>query len=94
MPSSCPYNCRRLQANQKLQQLAAGKLPELAAAADGDRSPSPEPVYNEFGARINTREARTREKLQRRRNQLIGDLIKTSPNYRPPADYKPEKKTR
>lgn len=33
-----------------------------------ERSPSPEPYYNEAGARINTREHRAREKLVRTRN--------------------------
>lgn len=32
------------------------------------RSPSPEPIYNEAGARINTREQRAKDKLLRQRN--------------------------
>lgn len=34
----------------------------------GDRSPSPEPIYNEAGARINTREHRAKDALTRQRN--------------------------
>ncbi|EFJ49824.1 hypothetical protein VOLCADRAFT_39414, partial [Volvox carteri f. nagariensis] len=52
------------------------------------RSPSPEPIYNEFGIRLNTREQRTREKLQERRTELIMELIKKNPNYKPPADFR------
>lgn len=62
-----------LQVNQKLQLFAQGKYvddsPDL-----GDRSPSPEPIYNESGARINTREQRAKEKLLRKRN-VSSDLL-------------------
>lgn len=32
-----------------------------------ERSPSPEPMYNEYGSRINTREQRVRERLMDKR---------------------------
>lgn len=54
------------QINQKIQLLANGKL--VDDTPPEQRSPSPEPVYNEYGTRINTREQRLREKLQDRRN--------------------------
>jgi splicing factor 1 len=54
------------QVNQKLQLVAQGKL--IDDTEEGDRSPSPEPVYNENGARINTREQRARDKLMRLKN--------------------------
>jgi hypothetical protein len=31
------------------------------------RSPSPEPIYNEFGMRLNTREQRLKERFQDKR---------------------------
>ncbi|KAI7852432.1 hypothetical protein BDC45DRAFT_443735, partial [Circinella umbellata] len=52
------------------------------------RSPSPEPVYNSEGKRVNTREARYRKKLEDERHKLVETAIKNIPNYRPPADYK------
>lgn len=55
-----------LQVNQKLQLLSQGKYVE--DSPERDRSPSPEPVYNESGARVNTREARAKEKILRKRN--------------------------
>ncbi|KAJ1921564.1 hypothetical protein H4219_000601 [Mycoemilia scoparia] len=55
---------------------------------DRERSPSPEPVYNSEGKRINTREYRYRKKLEDERNKLIRKLIKTNPDYKPPPDYK------
>eukprot|EP00879_Flechtneria_rotunda_P016793 GHRR01017577.1.p1 GENE.GHRR01017577.1~~GHRR01017577.1.p1 ORF type:complete len:505 (+),score=142.42 GHRR01017577.1:148-1662(+) len=78
--------------NQQLQLVSQGKY--VDDTPEHERSPSPEPVYNESGARANTREARAKEKLMRKRNELITELIKTNPNYKPPADYRPEKKYR
>lgn len=61
---------------------------------DGERSPSPPPIYDSMGIRQNTREVRYKEKMMRKRNELIEGLICKDPTYRPPADYKPEKKNR
>jgi hypothetical protein len=55
-----------LQVNQKLQLIAQGKW--LDEEPEERRSPSPEPVYNEHGARTNTREQRAKDKLTRQRN--------------------------
>ncbi|GLI61404.1 hypothetical protein VaNZ11_003623 [Volvox africanus] len=78
--------------NQRIALLQAGKL--LDDTPPEQRSPSPEPVYNEFGIRLNTREQRMREKLQDKRTELIMELIKKNPNYKPPADFRPPRKTR
>jgi hypothetical protein len=59
-----------LQVNQKLQLVAQGKL--IDDTPEGARSPSPEPIYNESGARVNTREQRARDKLMRHRNVSAG----------------------
>lgn len=55
-----------LQVNQKLQLFAQGKW--VDEEPEERRSPSPEPVYNEQGARTNTREQRAKDKLVRQRN--------------------------
>jgi splicing factor 1 len=55
--------------------------PLLVVEADGARSPSPEPVYNERGVRTNTREQRTREKLTRERDRLIEQAMKINPAF-------------
>ncbi|KAI9469999.1 MAG: hypothetical protein EXX96DRAFT_588374 [Benjaminiella poitrasii] len=52
------------------------------------RSPSPEPIYNAEGKRVNTREARYKKKLEDERHKLIETAMKTIPNFRPPVDYK------
>ncbi|KAH7434907.1 hypothetical protein KP509_06G040400 [Ceratopteris richardii] len=44
-----------------------------------------------MGIRVNTREFRARERLTRERIEIISELIKRNPAFRPPADYKPPK---
>jgi splicing factor 1 len=57
-------NILLLQINQQIQLIQAGKFIE---DDHPDRSPSPEPVYNESGVRVNTREQRVKEKLMKER---------------------------
>jgi splicing factor 1 len=70
------------------RKLATG---DLGIPPEGQRSPSPEPVYDAMGIRLNTREIRAREKLIDARHRLVEDLIKEDPTFKPPADYKPRK---
>ncbi|KAG1473287.1 hypothetical protein G6F56_001036 [Rhizopus delemar] len=56
--------------------------------SENRRSPSPEPVYDANGKRVNTREARYKKKLEDERHRLIEIALKTIPNFRPPIDYK------
>mmetsp|Transcript_43264 Transcript_43264/g.109537 ORF Transcript_43264/g.109537 Transcript_43264/m.109537 type:complete len:571 (+) Transcript_43264:102-1814(+) len=73
------------------RKLLTGNL-EIPPEGDPRRSPSPEPVYNAMGIRQNTREVRARDRLMQRRFELIEELIKKNPAYRPPPDYRPQKK--
>jgi splicing factor 1 len=66
--------------------LRTGELGIPASAED--RSPSPEPVYDNAGKRLNTREVRTRAKLEGERHKLVIEMFKYNPDYKPPADYK------
>lgn len=61
--------------------------------ADGDRSPSPPPQYDNFGRRVNTREYRYRKRLEDERHKLIEKAMKVIPNYHPPSDYRRPTKT-
>jgi splicing factor 1 len=61
--------------------------------ADGDRSPSPAPQYDNHGRRVNTREYRYRKRLEDERHKLIEKAMKTIPNYHPPSDYRRPTKT-
>ncbi|UYV68621.1 SF1 [Cordylochernes scorpioides] len=54
-----------------------------------DRSPSPEPIYNSNGARINTREVVKRQKMEAERHKMIQEMLKMNKLYVPPPDYKP-----
>ena len=40
------------------------------------------------GKRLNTREYRTRKKLEEQRHVLIQEAMLINPEYKPPADYK------
>uniref|UniRef100_A0AC34FM12 Branchpoint-bridging protein n=1 Tax=Panagrolaimus sp. ES5 TaxID=591445 RepID=A0AC34FM12_9BILA len=53
------------------------------------RSPSPEPIYDYYGKRMNTREVRKKQELEQRRHEKIQELLKLKPEYNPPADYRP-----
>ncbi|KYG46234.1 hypothetical protein M433DRAFT_213437 [Acidomyces richmondensis BFW] len=61
--------------------------------ADGDRSPSPPPQYDNLGRRVNTREYRYRKKLEDERHKLIEKAMRIIPSYHPPSDYRRPTKT-
>ncbi|KAF2817697.1 uncharacterized protein BDZ99DRAFT_22794 [Mytilinidion resinicola] len=61
--------------------------------ADGDRSPSPPPQYDNFGRRVNTRDYRYRKRLEDERHKLIEKAMKVIPDYHPPQDYRRPTKT-
>lgn len=52
------------------------------------RSPSPEPIYSSDGKRLNTREFRTRKKLEEERHALVLKMQQINPDFKPPVDYK------
>jgi len=54
-----------------------------------DRSPSPEPIYDQRGKRLNKREQRVKDKLSQERQRLVDEAIKMNPAFKPPSDYKP-----
>lgn len=85
-PEIQALNIQLLEINRRLQ---TGQV--LDDRPDGARSPSPEPIYDNMGIRINTREFRYREKLMCERQELIFKLIKKNPAFKPPADYRPPK---
>jgi splicing factor 1 len=85
-PELQALNIKLLDINRRLQ---TGLV--VDDRIEGNRSPSPEPIYDNMGIRINTREYRAREKLTRERQEVIAMLIKKNPAFKPPADYKPPK---
>ena len=59
-----------------------------------DRSPSPEPVYDRDGQRLNTRERLDRERYAARRAELVESIVEMCPAFCPPPDHRPAKKQR
>ena len=57
-----------------------------------ERSPEPAPVYDANGVRVNTREIVEREKFQTRRMEILEEICRKCPTFRPPPDYKPNKR--
>uniref|UniRef100_A0A182MQC5 Branchpoint-bridging protein n=1 Tax=Anopheles culicifacies TaxID=139723 RepID=A0A182MQC5_9DIPT len=75
------------QINELSKQLLLGDL-SLPSNLQ-DRSPSPPPIYDHNGKRLNTRANRARQKLEEQRHQLITRMQTINPNFVPPLGYKP-----
>uniref|UniRef100_A0A8C4Z653 Branchpoint-bridging protein n=1 Tax=Gadus morhua TaxID=8049 RepID=A0A8C4Z653_GADMO len=96
MPTVIPPGLTRDQERAYIVQLQIEDLTRKLRTGDlgipvnpEDRSPSPEPIYNSEGKRLNTREYRTRKKLEEERHSLITEMVGLNPEFKPPADYKP-----
>lgn len=75
----------------RLDELTA-KINDFTPDDPDIKSPSPEPIYDKDGRRINTYEVRKRDQLHRERIGLIEDCMKMRDTFVPPDDYKPLKK--
>ncbi|XP_067124273.1 splicing factor 1-like isoform X1 [Centruroides vittatus] len=96
MPTVLPNNLSGNQERAYLLQLQIEEISRRLRTGDlgippnpEDRSPSPEPIYNSEGKRLNTREYRTRKRLEDERHTLIQEMYKFNTDFKPPADYKP-----
>ncbi|KAH9499596.1 Splicing factor 1 [Bulinus truncatus] len=96
MPTVLPANLSETQQRQYVVHLQIEEITRKLRTGDlgipanpEQRSPSPEPIYNNEGKRLNTREYRTRKKLEEERHKLIQEAIKLNTEYKPPSDYKP-----
>lgn len=96
MPTILPDNLTPDQERLYLLQLQIEELTMRIRTGDfripaneRDRSPSPEPIYNADGKRLNTREVRAQKKLEDERHILIQKMLIDNPIYKPPADYRP-----
>jgi len=69
---------------------------QLDAEYYRSRSPSPTPVYDPLGRRVNTKDQRAKQRLERERVYLIDKAVKINPHFKPPHDYRPQaaKKTK
>lgn len=96
MPTVIPTGMSNIQEKQYLLHLQIEEISRRLRTGDlgippnpEDRSPSPEPIYNNEGKRLNTREYRTRKKLEEERHKLVQEAMDLNDEYKPPADYKP-----
>jgi splicing factor 1 len=96
MPTILPPNLNPDQQEAYLVQLQIEEISRKLRTGDlgisqnpEERSPSPEPIYSSDGKRLNTREFRTRKRLEEQRHQLILRMQCMNPDFKPPADYKP-----
>ncbi|XP_064600876.1 splicing factor 1-like [Liolophura sinensis] len=96
MPTTIPANLSNEQERQYLVHLQIEEISRRLRTGDlgippnpEDRSPSPEPIYNNEGKRLNTREYRTRKRLEEERHRLVTEASNLNTEYKPPADYKP-----
>ncbi|OQR72715.1 splicing factor 1-like [Tropilaelaps mercedesae] len=96
MPTILPGNMTQEQERAYLLQLQIEELTRRLRMDDlgipanpEERSPSPEPVYNAQGKRMNTREFRVRRRIEDERHGLVQEMLKLNPDFKPPADYKP-----
>ncbi|KAG8184290.1 hypothetical protein JTE90_008976 [Oedothorax gibbosus] len=96
LPTVLPNNLNPQQERAYLLQLQIEEISRRLRTGDlgispnpEERSPSPEPIYNSEGKRLNTREYRTRKKLEDDRHSLIQEMYSCNPEYKPPPDYKP-----
>ncbi|AQZ13449.1 MSL5 (YLR116W) [Zygosaccharomyces parabailii] len=61
---------------------------ELSPPERRNRSPSPPPMYDSRGKRINTKEQRYRKKLEEERHRLVEIALRLIPHFVAPEDYK------
>ncbi|XP_050304239.1 splicing factor 1 [Anthonomus grandis grandis] len=96
MPTILPPNLDKDQEAAYLLQLQIEEVSRKLRSGDlgippnpEERSPSPEPIYSSDGKRLNTREFRTRKRLEEERHNLVLKMQSINPEFKPPADYKP-----
>ncbi|XP_071106689.1 splicing factor 1-like isoform X1 [Haliotis cracherodii] len=96
MPTYIPPDLTAEQERQYLVHLQIEEISRKLRTGDlgippnpEQRSPSPEPIYNNEGKRLNTREYRTRKRLEEDRHKLVQEALQLNTDYKPPPDYKP-----
>jgi hypothetical protein len=69
----------RLRFEEVTEKLSKVVVLAQEAERDPNRSPSPEPLYNQDGIRTNTREVRMRTRFQEQKKQLLDDMLRLKP---------------
>jgi len=76
----------RVRIEEITKQISMGDV-GLSLIDERDRSPSPEPIYDKDGKRLNTREQRAKEKLNKERTELVELALAMDSTFKPPPDY-------
>ncbi|CAD7929216.1 unnamed protein product [Amoebophrya sp. A25] len=77
---------------QRLEELTDKIRRNILEDVEPDiRPPSPPPVYDRMGNRINTRDVRIRKNMLNEQNRLVRYMQKNVPGYVPPPDFRPQK---
>ncbi|KAK1935886.1 putative transcription or splicing factor-like protein [Babesia divergens] len=90
-PSQIDQFLREQRHDELIKKISGGEL----EFGDPDiRPPSPPPVYDRSGSRVNTRDIRAKNAMNGEYNRLVEYLLKHLPGFVASADYKPLKKIR
>eukprot|EP00510_Aplanochytrium_minuta_P002427 CAMPEP_0184021652 /NCGR_PEP_ID=MMETSP0954-20121128/10069_1 /TAXON_ID=627963 /ORGANISM="Aplanochytrium sp, Strain PBS07" /LENGTH=532 /DNA_ID=CAMNT_0026303739 /DNA_START=192 /DNA_END=1790 /DNA_ORIENTATION=- len=73
----------RLQIDEINRKLITVVYDAKIAENNPDRSPSPEPIYDNKGKRTNTREVRMRQNLEKKKQDLLEELVRLNPSLKP-----------
>jgi len=76
---------------QETMSRMANPLAYLLSVPENERSPSPQPIYDPKGNRLNTREFRLKKNLAKKRDDLLQRIMTLNPDFKPPSDWKPPK---
>lgn len=77
---------------QRLEDLHRKVLAQQLEDIDPDiRPPSPPPMYDRQGNRLNTREIRVKKAMMAEYNRLIRYMMKTLSDYAPPDGWRPQR---
>ncbi|CAD7966129.1 unnamed protein product [Amoebophrya sp. A120] len=77
---------------RRLEELTKNIRGNVLEDVDPDiRPPSPPPVYDRNGNRINSRETRIRKQMLNEQNRLVRYMMKHVPGYVAPTDFRPQK---
>ncbi|KAF8820137.1 zinc knuckle domain-containing protein [Cardiosporidium cionae] len=90
-PAQMDQFLREQRYDELSKKLAVGEL----EFGDPDiRPPSPPPIYDKNGSRINTKEVRVRSAMNSEYQRLVEYMVKHIEGFAPPSDFKPAKKIR
>ncbi|KAK9173172.1 KH/SF1/BBP/Splicing factor 1,helix-hairpin domain containing protein [Cryptosporidium meleagridis] len=94
-PGMSNYEIDQFLREQRLDELIYKlQMGEIEYGSPDIREPSPPPIYDKNGSRINTREVRVRKNMEEELSNLIEYMSKNVEGYVVPKDYKPLKKVK